>query len=113
MRRFVQSQLKNHSTILTVTTIFCSINFDRRDLPMRSDILPILMIASLGHALAAFVNGEYVGKNHIYIYSRTINFLVQEMIHLSHKYEEIFIVLFCIFLSRFWTWKQCGKGPCF
>lgn len=23
------------------------------------------MIASLGHALAAFVNGEYVGKDHI------------------------------------------------
>lgn len=42
----------------------CRIDFDKRDLPMRSDILPIIMIASLGHALAAFVNGEYVGKDH-------------------------------------------------
>ncbi|KAL1554443.1 glycosyl hydrolase family 35 protein [Salvia divinorum] len=41
-----------------------SINIDRRDLPMRSDIIPILMIASFGHALAAFVNGEYVGFGH-------------------------------------------------
>ncbi|KAL8556439.1 hypothetical protein ACS0TY_004040 [Phlomoides rotata] len=41
-----------------------SIDFERRDLPMRSDILPVLQIASLGHALAAFVNGEYVGFGH-------------------------------------------------
>ncbi|KAL3843366.1 hypothetical protein ACJIZ3_000769 [Penstemon smallii] len=41
-----------------------SINFDRRDLPMRLDILPVLQVASLGHALLAFVNGEYVGFGH-------------------------------------------------
>ncbi|KAK3028490.1 hypothetical protein RJ639_040059 [Escallonia herrerae] len=41
-----------------------SINFDRRDLPMRSDILPVLQIANLGHAMAAFVNGEYIGFGH-------------------------------------------------
>ncbi|KAJ8572203.1 hypothetical protein K7X08_008714 [Anisodus acutangulus] len=41
-----------------------SINLNRRDLPMRPDILPILEIASMGHALAAFVNGEYVGFGH-------------------------------------------------
>ncbi|KAK6159585.1 hypothetical protein DH2020_006899 [Rehmannia glutinosa] len=40
------------------------INLDRRDLPMRPDILPVLQIASLGHALLAFVNGEYVGFGH-------------------------------------------------
>ncbi|VFQ78401.1 unnamed protein product [Cuscuta campestris] len=40
------------------------IEFDRRDLPMRSDILPVLQVASLGHALLAFVNGEYVGFKH-------------------------------------------------
>lgn len=41
-----------------------SINFDRHDLPMRPDILPVLQIASMGHALAAFVNGEYIGFGH-------------------------------------------------
>ncbi|PIN19160.1 Beta-galactosidase [Handroanthus impetiginosus] len=41
-----------------------SINLDRRDLPMRRDILPVLQVASLGHALLAFVNGEYVGFGH-------------------------------------------------
>uniref|UniRef100_A0A5B7B076 Beta-galactosidase n=1 Tax=Davidia involucrata TaxID=16924 RepID=A0A5B7B076_DAVIN len=41
-----------------------SINFDRRDLPMRADILPVLQIANLGHAMAAFVNGEYIGFGH-------------------------------------------------
>ncbi|KAG8368086.1 hypothetical protein BUALT_Bualt15G0008700 [Buddleja alternifolia] len=41
-----------------------SIAFDRRDLPMRSDILPVLQVASLGHAMLAFVNGEYIGFGH-------------------------------------------------
>ncbi|GFQ01453.1 beta-galactosidase 14 [Phtheirospermum japonicum] len=37
-----------------------TINLEKRELPMRPDIRPVLQIASLGHALAAFVNGEYV-----------------------------------------------------
>ncbi|KAI8533177.1 hypothetical protein RHMOL_Rhmol11G0276800 [Rhododendron molle] len=41
-----------------------SISFDRLDLPMRSDILPVLQIANLGHAMVAFVNGEYIGFGH-------------------------------------------------
>ncbi|XP_059647476.1 beta-galactosidase 13-like isoform X1 [Cornus florida] len=41
-----------------------SINFDIHDLPMRPDILPVLQIANLGHAMAAFVNGEYIGFGH-------------------------------------------------
>ena len=41
-----------------------SIYLSRQDLPMRSDILPVLQVASLGHALLAFVNGEYVGFGH-------------------------------------------------
>ncbi|KAG9147478.1 hypothetical protein Leryth_007280 [Lithospermum erythrorhizon] len=40
------------------------IEFDKRDLPMRSDIVPVLQIASLGHALVAFANGEYLGSGH-------------------------------------------------
>lgn len=40
----------------------CSISIDRRDLPRKAEVLPVLQIASLGHALLAFVNGEYVGK---------------------------------------------------
>ncbi|XAR72703.1 Beta-galactosidase [Bertholletia excelsa] len=41
-----------------------SIHFERRDLPIRSDIFPVLQIANLGHAMVVFVNGEYVGFKH-------------------------------------------------
>ncbi|KAL2231696.1 UNVERIFIED_CONTAM: Beta-galactosidase 13 [Sesamum indicum] len=41
-----------------------SIKIDARDLPMRPDVRPGLHIASLGHALLAFVNGEYIGFEH-------------------------------------------------
>ncbi|KAF4391619.1 hypothetical protein G4B88_030770 [Cannabis sativa] len=41
-----------------------SIELSRHDLPMRPDILPVLRVASLGHALHAFVNGEYIGSAH-------------------------------------------------
>ncbi|GMN48724.1 hypothetical protein TIFTF001_017899 [Ficus carica] len=41
-----------------------SIDLSPHDLPMRPDILPVLRISSLGHALHAFVNGEYVGSAH-------------------------------------------------
>ncbi|KAL6525981.1 hypothetical protein OROHE_015505 [Orobanche hederae] len=54
-------------------------NLDKRDLPMRPDILPVLQIASLGHALLAFVNGEYVGFGHgsnvekSFVFKNTVN----------------------------------------
>lgn len=32
------------------------------DLPFKKSIKPILRVASLGHALLAFVNGEYIGN---------------------------------------------------
>ncbi|KAM2711110.1 hypothetical protein EV1_031262 [Malus domestica] len=35
-----------------------------QDLPMKESIRPVLRIASLGHALHAFVNGEYIGFAH-------------------------------------------------
>ncbi|XP_037495535.1 beta-galactosidase 14, partial [Jatropha curcas] len=35
-----------------------------RDLSMRKDILPVLRVASLGHAMLAFVNGQLVGSAH-------------------------------------------------
>ena len=41
-----------------------SVYLDDQDLPMRHDILPVLQVASLGHALLAFVNGQYVGFGH-------------------------------------------------
>ncbi|CAA0807743.1 Beta-galactosidase 13 [Striga hermonthica] len=55
------------------------INLDRRDLPRRPDILPVLQVASLGHALLAFVNGEYVGFGHgsnvekSHVFKNTVN----------------------------------------
>lgn len=35
-----------------------------RDLSIRKDILPVLRVASLGHAMLAFVNGQFVGSAH-------------------------------------------------
>ncbi|KAF2322731.1 hypothetical protein GH714_029786 [Hevea brasiliensis] len=35
-----------------------------RDLSVRKDILPVLRVASLGHAMVAFVNGQFVGSAH-------------------------------------------------
>ncbi|KAG6401430.1 hypothetical protein SASPL_138287 [Salvia splendens] len=41
-----------------------SIYIDGKDLPMRQNDLSVLEVASLGHALLAFVNGQYVGFGH-------------------------------------------------
>lgn len=41
----------------------CRIELDPHDLNSREDINPVLRVASLGHALHAFVNGEYVGEH--------------------------------------------------
>ncbi|KAD7478906.1 hypothetical protein R6Q59_005280 [Mikania micrantha] len=41
-----------------------SLNLDKDDLPMRSDIMPVIRIQSLGDALLTFVNGQYVGFGH-------------------------------------------------
>ncbi|XP_015581880.2 beta-galactosidase 13-like [Ricinus communis] len=35
-----------------------------RDLSLRKDIRPVLRVASLGHAMIAFVNGEFIGSAH-------------------------------------------------
>ncbi|KAG5247932.1 beta-galactosidase [Salix suchowensis] len=37
-----------------------TINVDRNDLSARKDINPVLRVASLGHAMVAFVNGEFI-----------------------------------------------------
>ncbi|KAJ0077209.1 hypothetical protein Patl1_36031 [Pistacia atlantica] len=56
-----------------------SINLGWRDLPMKQDTAPVLMVASLGHSLLAFVNGEYVGCGHgshidkSFVFQRPIN----------------------------------------
>ncbi|KAG5547740.1 hypothetical protein RHGRI_013433 [Rhododendron griersonianum] len=57
-----------------------SIDFDKVDLPMRHDILPVLVVASLGHAMVAFVNGEYIGFGHgsnvekSFVFKKAVNF---------------------------------------
>ncbi|KAI4325420.1 hypothetical protein MLD38_030823 [Melastoma candidum] len=52
---------KDTSDFLWYTT---SIELDQTDLPFRKDSMPVLQVADLGHALHAFVNGEYVGSAH-------------------------------------------------
>ncbi|KAL5788850.1 hypothetical protein ACOSP7_005799 [Xanthoceras sorbifolium] len=41
-----------------------SVELSWRDLPFKQNIKPVLVVASLGHALMAFVNGKYVGTAH-------------------------------------------------
>ncbi|XP_030523326.1 beta-galactosidase 13-like [Rhodamnia argentea] len=41
-----------------------TIELETSDMPMRKDIKPVLRVASLGHAMLAFVNGEFVGSAH-------------------------------------------------
>ncbi|KAJ7978616.1 Beta-galactosidase [Quillaja saponaria] len=56
------------------------INLGKRDLPMRDDILPVLRVMSLGHALLAFANGEYIGSAHgsheenSFVFEKAVNF---------------------------------------
>lgn len=52
-----------HDCLFCFSFLFSSIDLGNRDLPMRPDILPVLRVQSLGHAMHAFVNGEYVGKH--------------------------------------------------
>ncbi|KAJ6906384.1 beta-galactosidase 13-like [Populus alba x Populus x berolinensis] len=40
-----------------------TINVDRRDMNERKRINPVLRVASLGHAMVAFVNGEFIGNS--------------------------------------------------
>ncbi|XP_019197934.1 PREDICTED: beta-galactosidase 13-like [Ipomoea nil] len=37
---------------------------NKRDLPMRPDIHPVLFVESMGHAMIVFINGEFAGYNH-------------------------------------------------
>ncbi|XP_044508857.1 beta-galactosidase 13-like [Mangifera indica] len=56
-----------------------TISLGWRDLPMKPEVSPVLLIASLGHSLLAFVNGEYVGSGHgshiekSFVFRRPIN----------------------------------------
>ncbi|KAE8008752.1 hypothetical protein FH972_005235 [Carpinus fangiana] len=71
------SLLKDTTDYAWYTT---SIELDPHDLPMRPDILPVLRVSSLGHALQAFVNGEYVGSAHgshdekSFVFEHAVNF---------------------------------------
>ncbi|KAF3786118.1 Beta-galactosidase 11 [Nymphaea thermarum] len=56
-----------------------SLNYDSfdvgyNDLPTRSDIRPVLQVASLGHALHAFINDRYIGTGHGTNVDKTFSF---------------------------------------
>ncbi|KAF5185581.1 Beta-galactosidase [Thalictrum thalictroides] len=57
----LMSTTKDTSDYLWYTT---SITLTGEDFPFRSDIIPVLQVANLGHAMHAYVNGEYVGFAH-------------------------------------------------
>jgi len=41
-----------------------SVDLDSSDLPFKKSLRPVLQVLSLGHALVAYVNGEFVGTGH-------------------------------------------------
>ncbi|CAN1192507.1 Beta-galactosidase 13 [Linum perenne] len=41
-----------------------TIKLDPRDLSRRKDILPVIRVASLGHAMLGFLNGQFIGSAH-------------------------------------------------
>ncbi|OVA19595.1 D-galactoside/L-rhamnose binding SUEL lectin domain [Macleaya cordata] len=55
------AQTKDTTDYLWYTT---RIDVTDDDLPRRKDILPVIQVANLGHAMHAFVNGEYIGSGH-------------------------------------------------
>ncbi|XP_043697518.1 beta-galactosidase 11-like isoform X2 [Telopea speciosissima] len=55
----LMNQTKDTSDYLWYTT---SLQLRTYDLPRRTDIVPVIQIANLGHAMHTFVNGEYVGS---------------------------------------------------
>ncbi|XP_043714479.1 beta-galactosidase 13-like [Telopea speciosissima] len=57
----LMNQTKDTSDYLWYTT---SIELRNLDLPRRIDIVPVIQIANLGHAMHAFVNDEYIGSGH-------------------------------------------------
>ena len=44
------------------------------DLPRKKDILPVIQVSNLGHAMHAFVNGEYIGTGHGTNIDKSFNF---------------------------------------
>ncbi|GMJ08130.1 beta-galactosidase 13 [Hibiscus trionum] len=40
------------------------LKLEARDLPMKKDVVPTLRVASEGHGVYAFINGEYIGTEH-------------------------------------------------
>ncbi|XP_004500729.2 beta-galactosidase 13-like [Cicer arietinum] len=53
--------LKDRSDYAWYTTSF---ELSPQDLPTKNGVAPVLRIMSLGHSLAAFVNGQYIGTGH-------------------------------------------------
>ena len=72
----------NYSIPNAVFFFSCSLHLDSDDLPMRPDILPVIQIQSLGDALLAFVNGEYIGEIH---HSFTTRFLYRKLLTCMKK----------------------------
>ncbi|KAK8582514.1 hypothetical protein V6N13_069291 [Hibiscus sabdariffa] len=40
------------------------LKLEARDLPIKKDVIPTLRVASEGHGIHAFINGEYIGTEH-------------------------------------------------
>jgi hypothetical protein len=74
--RELYSLLKDTTDYAWYTT---SIDLEPHDLSLRPDILPVIRVASLGHAMQVFVNGEYIGGGHgrhdekSFVFERAVN----------------------------------------
>lgn len=56
-------QINEEENILNLI-LLCSFNVHENHLPKKKGVKTVLRIASLGHALHVWLNGEYLGKNY-------------------------------------------------
>lgn len=57
-----------------------SIELEKKDVSKRPDILPVLRIASLGHAILVFVNGDFIGKH----LSKCEYYIAHKLLHIAY-----------------------------
>lgn len=62
--------------LVVLLLLYCRFRLENDDLPMRSDIHPVLLVSSLGHAMHAFVNGVYIGILPLFLFFLPLTFVV-------------------------------------
>ncbi|KAK8625188.1 hypothetical protein V6N13_090063 [Hibiscus sabdariffa] len=70
------------------------LKLEARDLPMKKDVVPTLRVASEGHGIHAFINGEYIGTEHGSKVEK--NFVFQKPAHFKQGMNHIAMLSFVV-----------------